>query len=50
MRIWLQLALEMKEATEYADNAPYPKPEDTLTHVYADSEEGDGNHGYDGIY
>lgn len=40
MRIWLQLALEMKEATEYADNAPYPKPEDTLTHVYADSEEG----------
>lgn len=35
-----QLALEMKEATEYADNAPYPKPEDTLTHVYADSEEG----------
>ncbi|MGG4045683.1 MULTISPECIES: thiamine pyrophosphate-dependent dehydrogenase E1 component subunit alpha [Paenibacillus] len=36
-----QLALEIKEATESADNAPFPKPEDTLKHVYAgDSEEG----------
>lgn len=33
-----ELAKEMKEATEYGDNAPYPKPEDTLLHVYA----GDG--------
>ncbi|MET3850115.1 MULTISPECIES: thiamine pyrophosphate-dependent dehydrogenase E1 component subunit alpha [unclassified Paenibacillus] len=36
-----QLALEIKEATDSADNAPFPKPEDTLKHVYAgDSEEG----------
>lgn len=36
-----QLALEIKEATDLADNAPFPKPEDTLKHVYAgDSEEG----------
>ncbi|MEC0243409.1 thiamine pyrophosphate-dependent dehydrogenase E1 component subunit alpha [Paenibacillus dokdonensis] len=31
-----QLALEIKDATEYADNAPFPKPEDTMFHVYAD--------------
>ncbi|MEC0230954.1 thiamine pyrophosphate-dependent dehydrogenase E1 component subunit alpha [Paenibacillus alba] len=31
---------EINEATKYADLAPYPKPEDTLLHVYA---EGDGN-------
>ncbi|MWV45010.1 thiamine pyrophosphate-dependent dehydrogenase E1 component subunit alpha [Paenibacillus sp. HJL G12] len=31
-----QLALEIKDATEYADNAPFPKPEDTMLHVYAD--------------
>ncbi|GIO30790.1 MULTISPECIES: thiamine pyrophosphate-dependent dehydrogenase E1 component subunit alpha [Paenibacillus] len=31
-----QIALEIKDATEYADNAPFPKPEDTLLHVYAD--------------
>lgn len=30
---------EVNEATKYADLAPYPKPEDTLLHVYA---EGDG--------
>lgn len=35
-----QLSLELKEATEYADQAPYPKPEDTLLHVYADDESG----------
>lgn len=29
--------LELKEAIEYADNAPFPKPEDTLLHVYSDS-------------
>ncbi|GAB6990390.1 thiamine pyrophosphate-dependent dehydrogenase E1 component subunit alpha [Paenibacillus pini] len=34
-----QLNLEIKEAIEYADNAPFPKPEDTLLHVYADREE-----------
>lgn len=31
----------MKEATEYADNAPYPRAEDTLLHVFAGDEEGD---------
>lgn len=36
-----QLNLELKEATEYADRAPYPKPEDTLLHVYADEDKGD---------
>ncbi|WP_211745564.1 thiamine pyrophosphate-dependent dehydrogenase E1 component subunit alpha [Paenibacillus sp. Marseille-Q4541] len=35
-----QLSMELKEATEYADDAPYPKPEDTLLHVYADEESG----------
>ncbi|KAF6562954.1 thiamine pyrophosphate-dependent dehydrogenase E1 component subunit alpha [Paenibacillus sp. EKM202P] len=33
-----ELLLEIKEAIEYADNAPFPKPEDTLLHVYADSD------------
>ncbi|UQZ32510.1 2-oxoisovalerate dehydrogenase [Paenibacillus sp. PK3_47] len=28
--------LELKEAIEYAENAPFPKPEDTLLHVYSD--------------
>lgn len=37
-----QLALELKEATESADAAPYPKPEDTLLHVYADDHLGGG--------
>lgn len=32
-----ELVQVMKEAIEYADRAPYPKPEDTLLHVYADS-------------
>lgn len=35
------IAKQIKEATEYADNAPFPKPEDTLLHVYA--EEGEVN-------
>ncbi|OOC64130.1 2-oxoisovalerate dehydrogenase [Paenibacillus ihbetae] len=35
-----QLNLEIKEATESADNAPFPKPEDTLLHVYASDEGG----------
>lgn len=35
-----QLNLEIKEATEYADRAPFPKPEDTLLHVYAENEGG----------
>ncbi|GIP02230.1 MULTISPECIES: thiamine pyrophosphate-dependent dehydrogenase E1 component subunit alpha [Paenibacillus] len=35
-----QLNLEIKEATESADLAPFPKPEDTLLHVYADAEGG----------
>ncbi|MNW64770.1 2-oxoisovalerate dehydrogenase subunit alpha [compost metagenome] len=29
--------LELKEAIAYAENAPFPKPEDTLLHVYDDS-------------
>ncbi|ASA23079.1 thiamine pyrophosphate-dependent dehydrogenase E1 component subunit alpha [Paenibacillus donghaensis] len=29
--------LELKAAIEYADNAPFPKPEDTLLHVYDES-------------
>ncbi|MGG1618612.1 thiamine pyrophosphate-dependent dehydrogenase E1 component subunit alpha [Paenibacillus sp. NRS-1782] len=33
-----ELLLEVKEAIEYADKAPFPKPEDTLLHVYADSD------------
>jgi 2-oxoisovalerate dehydrogenase E1 component alpha subunit len=28
----------INEATQYADAAPYPKPEDTLLHVYAEGE------------
>ncbi|MCZ8512848.1 thiamine pyrophosphate-dependent dehydrogenase E1 component subunit alpha [Paenibacillus filicis] len=30
---------ELNEATSYADSAPYPKPEDTLLHVYAEGGE-----------
>ncbi|WP_432776906.1 thiamine pyrophosphate-dependent dehydrogenase E1 component subunit alpha [Brevibacillus gelatini] len=29
-----RVQLEVDEATEYAENAPYPTPESTLTHVY----------------
>ncbi|MBY9081536.1 thiamine pyrophosphate-dependent dehydrogenase E1 component subunit alpha [Paenibacillus sp. HN-1] len=35
-----QINLELKDAIEYADNAPFPKPEDTLLHVYSESEGG----------
>ncbi|NEW06170.1 thiamine pyrophosphate-dependent dehydrogenase E1 component subunit alpha [Paenibacillus sp. SYP-B3998] len=31
--------LEVNEATKYADLAPYPKPEDTLLHVYAEGDD-----------
>ncbi|MCJ8011161.1 thiamine pyrophosphate-dependent dehydrogenase E1 component subunit alpha [Paenibacillus sp. KQZ6P-2] len=34
-----QISLEMKDATEFADQAPYPKPEETLLHVYAEDHE-----------
>lgn len=34
-----ELVQQVKEAIEYADRAPYPQPEDTLLHVYADSSE-----------
>lgn len=35
-----EIARIVKDATEYADRAPYPAPEDTLKHVYAgDAEE-----------
>lgn len=30
----------IKEATEFGENAPYPKPEETLLHVYAGDGEG----------
>jgi 2-oxoisovalerate dehydrogenase E1 component alpha subunit len=33
-----ELANIVKDATEYADRAPYPAPEDTLKHVYAEEE------------
>ncbi|MDO7905145.1 thiamine pyrophosphate-dependent dehydrogenase E1 component subunit alpha [Paenibacillus sp. JX-17] len=36
-----QIVLELKEAIEYADKAPFPQPEDTLLHVYADSSQGE---------
>jgi len=29
----------VKEATEYGDRAPYPRPEDSLRHVYAEEQE-----------
>jgi 2-oxoisovalerate dehydrogenase E1 component alpha subunit len=35
-----QLTNEINEATNYADKAPYPKPEDVLQHVYAENEKG----------
>ncbi|GEN33446.1 thiamine pyrophosphate-dependent dehydrogenase E1 component subunit alpha [Aneurinibacillus danicus] len=31
-----QAAREVDEATEYAENAPYPEPESALNHVYAE--------------
>ncbi|WP_202076759.1 thiamine pyrophosphate-dependent dehydrogenase E1 component subunit alpha [Caldalkalibacillus salinus] len=31
-----EIAEEVDEATEYAENAPYPDPESTLKHVYAE--------------
>ncbi|MNP76562.1 2-oxoisovalerate dehydrogenase subunit alpha [compost metagenome] len=31
---------QLKEAVEAADNSPFPKPEDTLLHVYASEGEG----------
>ncbi|AWB45079.1 2-oxoisovalerate dehydrogenase [Paenibacillus sp. CAA11] len=37
-----QFNQQLKEAIDYADKAPFPKPEDTLLHVYADPE-GEGN-------
>jgi 2-oxoisovalerate dehydrogenase E1 component alpha subunit len=33
-----QLAIEINDATNYADKSPFPKPEDVLLHVYADNE------------
>lgn len=35
-----ELMAEINEATNYADKAPYPLPEDTLKHVYAAESEG----------
>ncbi|MEK3721687.1 MULTISPECIES: thiamine pyrophosphate-dependent dehydrogenase E1 component subunit alpha [Paenibacillus] len=34
-----QLKLEINDATQYADQAPFPLPEDTLRHVYAEEGE-----------
>ncbi|MFD2611907.1 thiamine pyrophosphate-dependent dehydrogenase E1 component subunit alpha [Paenibacillus gansuensis] len=36
-----ELTAEIKAATEFGDNAPFPKPEDTLLHVYATQEQGE---------
>jgi 2-oxoisovalerate dehydrogenase E1 component alpha subunit len=33
------IAQEIKAATEYGDKAPFPEPEHTFLHVYADTEE-----------
>ncbi|WP_433946367.1 thiamine pyrophosphate-dependent dehydrogenase E1 component subunit alpha [Paenibacillus sp. SN-8-1] len=33
-----EIAQQLKEAIDSADKAPFPKPEDTLLHVYADNE------------
>ncbi|WP_027417333.1 thiamine pyrophosphate-dependent dehydrogenase E1 component subunit alpha [Aneurinibacillus terranovensis] len=33
-----RVAREVDEATEYAEDAPYPEPEETLRHVYAEAE------------
>lgn len=33
---------EIREATDYAERAPYPLPEDTLRYVYGDAEESQG--------
>lgn len=35
-----EIAHIIKDATEYGDKAPFPLPEDTLKHVYADDGEG----------
>ncbi|GIP20190.1 thiamine pyrophosphate-dependent dehydrogenase E1 component subunit alpha [Paenibacillus sp. J22TS3] len=35
-----EIAQQLKEAIDAADKAPFPKPEDTLLHVYADNEGG----------
>jgi 2-oxoisovalerate dehydrogenase E1 component alpha subunit len=34
---------ELREATEYAERAPYPKPEDTLLYVYGDEHASEGD-------
>jgi len=33
-----RIKAEINEATQYAERAPYPQPEDTLLHVYAEEE------------
>ncbi|WP_127588721.1 thiamine pyrophosphate-dependent dehydrogenase E1 component subunit alpha [Paenibacillus koleovorans] len=33
-----ELQREIKEATEYGDNAPFPEPDDLFKHVYAEAE------------
>lgn len=38
-QLMLEIKQEITEATQYADNAPYPLPEDTLRHVYAEEGE-----------
>lgn len=38
--LFKEINQQLKEAVEAADNAPFPKPEDTLLHVYASEGEG----------
>ena len=40
LTLFEQLDKEVHEAYQYADQAAYPNPEDTLLHVYAENEEG----------
>lgn len=44
-----ELTAELNEATRYAEQAPYPHPSETYTHVYAKTEEGHSD-GKDGIH
>ncbi len=36
-----ELQQKIQQATQYADKAPYPEPEETLKHVYGDQAEGE---------
>ncbi len=40
-----KIQLVIDEATDFAEKAPYPRPEDAFTHVYGDEQEGSTNAG-----